>query len=148
MTVRVFVQHAVGVEPLPKPADFQTWAEAAIVDDTEVELVVRIVDRAESAQLNQTYRGKSGPTNVLSFPFDPPPQLGSRLLGDIVICASVVADEARIQAKDPRSHWAHMLIHGILHLRGYEHETERDAVEMETHEIKIMTALGFANPYQ
>ena len=148
MTVRVDVQYAVGAERLPEPADFQTWAEAAIVDNPEVELVVRVVDRAESARLNQAYRGKSGPTNVLSFPFDPPPQIESQLLGDLVICAPVVADEARMQAKEPRSHWAHMLIHGILHLRGYEHETEQDAVEMETLEIRIMTTLGFANPYE
>lgn len=148
MTLRVDVQYAVGAERLPKPADFQAWADAAMVDRTEAELVVRVVDRDESARLNQTYRGKSDPTNVLSFPFDPPPQIESRLLGDLVICAPVVADEARIQAKDLRSHWAHMLIHGILHLRGYEHETEQDAVEMETCEISIMTALGFANPYK
>ncbi len=148
MAVRVDVQYAVAAEGLPKPADFQTWAEAAVVEDSEVEIVVRVVGRAESARLNQIFRGKSGPTNVLSFPFDPPPQMGSRLLGDLVICAPVVADEARTQIKDVRGHWAHMLIHGVLHLRGYAHDTEQDAIHMETREIRILTALGFANPYE
>ena len=114
-------------------------------------LTVRIVDRAESEYLNTTYRGvlgKQGPTNVLAFPLEMPDAEGaSNYLGDVVICAPVVTDEARRQGKRRTDHWAHMVIHGILHLAGYDHEGEREAAVMESYERELLGELGIPDPY-
>lgn len=116
---------------------------------------IRVVGAAESRRLNRTWRGKDKPTNVLSFPAPPVPRvhaadLAARdplPLGDLAICASVVAREAREQGKSPRAHWAHMVVHGVLHLLGYDHEVERDALVMEARETTLLTNFGYANPY-
>jgi probable rRNA maturation factor len=125
-------------------------------------LTIRIVGAAESRRLNRNWRGKDKPTNVLSFPSESPPQTRGRpslaadrgpqtsdpvLLGDLAICAPVVAREAREQDKQLRAHWAHMVVHGVLHLLGYDHENDRDATVMEKEEAKILATFGFANPY-
>lgn len=127
----------------------QRWAEAALKQcRRELELSIRIVGEVESAQLNETYRHKSGPTNVLSFPADLPPELKLPLLGDLVICAPVVLREAQEQSKTPEAHWAHMVVHGCLHLIGYDHLENSEAEEMETLETGILVGLGFPPPYQ
>jgi probable rRNA maturation factor len=143
------LQQAVPVAPgQPTEADFRHWAESALpLDGAPVELVVRIVDEAESGQLNRDYRGKEGPTNVLSFPFEAPPEVPSPLLGDLVICAPVVAREAAQQGKAPQAHWAHMVIHGVLHLLGYDHMTDEEAQLMEDRECELLHRLHFPNPY-
>ena len=110
------------------------------------EITVRLVDEAESADLNKRYRGKRGATNVLSFTYDLTPGKAG-LAGDLVICAPVVQREAAQQDKRPRAHWAHMVVHGILHLRGYDHVHKTDAQIMETSEIRALRRLGFPDPY-
>jgi probable rRNA maturation factor len=114
-------------------------------DDTE--LTLRLVDRSESRELNARFRGKDQPTNVLSFPADLPPGIDIPLLGDIVICAPLVEEEARTQDKPLQEHWAHLVIHGILHLLGYDHQVEQDAIEMERIEVELLASLGIGNPY-
>ncbi|MDA8420913.1 MAG: rRNA maturation RNase YbeY [Pseudomonadota bacterium] len=125
------------------------WARAALEHGGNMELVVRIVGEGESADLNRRYRRRTGPTNVLSFSYAGAEerQMAPGLLGDIVICAPVVAREARERGVDPRAHWAHMVVHGIMHLRGYDHIHARDARIMEQMESRIMGRLGFADPY-
>jgi probable rRNA maturation factor len=150
MSIIVDVQYAMDRAGLPAPEDFRRWVEAVLQGyRDEVEVTVRIVDEAESAQLNETYRRKCGPTNVLSFPFETPsgvPPLA--LLGDVVVCAPVVAREAREQGKLPMAHWAHMVVHGILHLLGYDHVAKAEAEEMEAMESELLGRLGYPNPYQ
>jgi len=134
---------------LPAEEQIRQWLSAALDGRlAAAEVTVRIVDEVESEQLNQQYRHKQGPTNVLSFPFESDVPMEVRLLGDIVICAPVVAREALEQHKDPLSHWAHMLIHGTLHLLGFDHHTDREADAMEQQEIRLMQGLGFTNPYE
>ena len=111
------------------------------------ELSIRITDCDEAALFNETYRGKLGPTNVLSFAANPPPEAKSGLLGDIVICAPLVAEEARQQGKDEQAHWSHLIVHGVLHLLGYDHQNETDAAQMEGLETAALARLGFADPY-
>lgn len=133
---------------LPGDGQLRRWARAALADlGGSHELTVRIVDTPESAALNVEYRHKQGPTNVLSFPFEAPPGMRSRLLGDLVLCADVVQREASEQKKLPAAHWAHMLVHGILHLRGYDHLNDTQAQTMETLETEILAQLGYPNPY-
>lgn len=142
------VQPASQARGLPSEAQLRAWARAALIDLGGIhELTLRLVDAAESAALNARYRHKSGPTNVLSFPFQTPPGTVSRLLGDLVICAPVVEREAQEQGKPLPAHWAHMVIHGILHLRGYDHEIESEAQAMEVLETEILARLGYADPY-
>lgn len=142
------VQYAVDAPGLPTPARLRHWAQAALEGCGEpLELVIRIVDEAESRMLNRRYRGKDRPTNVLSFPFEAPPGVPLSHLGDVVICAPVVAREAAEQGKTDEAHWAHMLVHGILHLRGYEHEDEPQAGRMEAKERAILAQLGYGDPY-
>ena len=109
--------------------------------------MVRAVDEAEGRRLNHEFRGRDRATNVLSFPFEPPPGVALDHLGDLVICAPVVAREASAQGKPAAAHWAHMVVHGMLHLQGYDHETDEQAADMEGRETRILTALGFAAPY-
>ncbi|MCL6416721.1 rRNA maturation RNase YbeY [Aestuariirhabdus sp. Z084] len=133
----------------PAPESFQRWAECALTGRREqAELSVRLVDETESAALNQQYRDKSGPTNVLSFPTDFPAELELPLLGDLVICVPVVEREAQQQQKPLEAHWAHMVIHGTLHLLGYDHIDDNDALVMESLETQLLTGLGYNDPYQ
>ena len=134
---------------LPDEADFQRWLDAAVLPfQEEAEVTIRLVDEAESNQLNLTYRGKDKPTNVLSFPFECPPGVELPLLGDLIICRQVVEREANEQNKPLLAHWAHMVVHGSLHLLGYDHIDDEEAEEMEALEVEFMQALGFDNPYQ
>ena len=136
------------IENLPNEEQIQQWANAAVRAQTmEPEITVRIVDEAESHQLNLTYRGKDKPTNVLSFPFECPDEVELTLLGDLVICRQVVEQEAREQDKPLMAHWAHMVVHGCLHLLGYDHLEDAEAEEMESLETEIMLGLGFEDPY-
>lgn len=120
-----------------------------VLDDLpkNTEITLRVVDEAEMIELNHTYRQKNSATNVLSFPAELPDDIQLNYLGDVVICQSVMEQESCEQQKSLKSHWAHLFIHGILHLRGYDHVEEDDAVEMETLEIDLLKQLGFANPY-
>jgi len=135
------IQLASDENQLPSPAQFRKWAKAALRVDTEV--TIRIVDEAEGRELNRTYRGKDYATNVLTFPLTEEPYL----MGDIIICAPVVAKEAQEQHKDLLAHYAHLTVHGILHLHGYDHETDAQAELMEGLETAIVTKLGYASPY-
>ncbi|KNE85079.1 rRNA maturation RNase YbeY [Aggregatibacter aphrophilus] len=133
---------------LPTAEQIEQWATAAVQPQTdEVEMTVRIVDEAESHALNLNYRGKDRPTNVLSFPFECPDEVELPLLGDLVICRQVVEREAQEQGKPLMAHWAHMVVHGSLHLLGYDHIEDDEAEEMESLETQIMIGLGFVDPY-
>ena len=133
---------------LPTVEQIEQWATAAVQPQSdEVEMTVRIVDEAESHELNLNYRGKDRPTNVLSFPFECPDEVELPLLGELVICRQVVEREAQEQDKRLMAHWAHMVVHGSLHLLGYDHIEDDEAEEMESLETQIMTGLGFADPY-
>jgi probable rRNA maturation factor len=149
MKLKLSVQYGTHRAGLPATSTIRRWAHAALhgMNRPRVTLDVRIVGTTESAALNRRFRRLRGPTNVLSFPFDPPSGLRSDLLGDLVICAPLVRREARQQQKTPRAHWAHMVVHGILHLRGYDHRKRHDATVMENKEIRILGELGFPNPY-
>lgn len=148
MTVTVDFQLACAGQA-PGVEQFQQWAESALSEvEEDCELSIRLVDEDESGQLNSEYRGKSGPTNVLSFPFEAPVELQPRLLGDLVICCPVVEREAAEQNKAVNDHWAHMVIHGCLHLLGYDHIDDDDAEQMEALEIHILQSLNISNPYQ
>jgi probable rRNA maturation factor len=147
MTIEVDVQNATAFEPLPDDAQFSLWVETALQGKSEVELTLRLVDREESRKLNSRYRGKDQPTNVLSFPAGLPTGLDLPLLGDIVICAPLVGAESEAQNKPLPAHWAHLVIHGVLHLLGHDHQDQREAVEMEAIEVELLASLGFGNPY-
>lgn len=148
MSIILDLQLASSASNLPSAAQFQHWLDAAVLPfQAEAEVTIRIVDSAESQQLNSQYRAKDKPTNVLSFPFQCPPGIELPLLGDLVICAAVVAEEASEQGKAPEAHWAHMVIHGCLHLLGFDHINDDDAAEMEAEEIQILQQLGITNPY-
>ena len=145
----VVVHNAAPGQAVPARARIREWTAAAL-EDRRGEVTVRIVTAVESAELNARYRAQSGPTNVLSFPAGaalPLPQTELEPLGDVVVCAEVVAREAREQDKTLDAHWAHMLIHGALHLLGYDHVTESEARRMEAHERALLAALGFRDPY-
>ena len=145
--LQVDIQKAT-VEPVPEEEDIRRWIGAALADHQEdAEITVRLVERDEMAELNQKYRGKPGATNVLSFPADLPPELALPLLGDIVICAPLVTQEAAEQNKPGNAHWAHLTIHGTLHLLGYDHIDEREAVVMEARETAILATLDYPCPY-
>lgn len=142
------VQIAVTGAAVPAVAEMRRWAKAAMQGTGEsAQLTLRIVDAQEGAELNERYRAKTGPTNVLSFPFEAPPGVPCELLGDVVVCAPVVEREAREQGKALQAHWAHMIVHGVLHLRGYDHQQAAQAEQMETLERAILQQLGYADPY-
>ena len=146
--VVVDIQNASEADSVPAENDIHCWVSSALAGQRdEAEVSVRIVDREEIQALNAQYRHQNKPTNVLSFPADLPESLGLSLLGDIVVCAPVVQMEAQAQGKTIQAHWAHMLIHGTLHLLGYDHEEENEAQRMEALETDIITALGFPPPY-
>lgn len=145
--IHVELQNASASLALPSEPQCSLWAKAAVKREN-AEIVIRLVDVEESAELNGRYRGKPVPTNVLSFPFQNPPGIMTDILGDILICAPVVEREAKEQGKCLEAHWAHMVVHGVLHLQGYDHIDENEAVIMESEEIAIMNGLGFPNPYE
>jgi probable rRNA maturation factor len=149
MKLQLNVQYGVTRADLPAKSTLRRWAQAALkgLRHRRTALGVRVVGARESAALNARFRHQRHPTNVLSFPFEAPPGARSEILGDLVICAPVVRQEARRQNKIFRAHWAHMVVHGILHLRGYDHRNRRDAAVMEQMEIRILKELGYANPY-
>lgn len=153
MAIELVIQDVSACPDKPEAAELHGWAEAACADLAgPLGLLVRIVDEADSQALNLGYRGKDRPTNVLSFPFEVPPGIPADLLepqlGDLVICAPVVAREAKDQGKSLQAHWAHILIHGILHLRGHDHIQEAEAEAMEALEVRMLADLGFADPYE
>lgn len=136
--------------PLPKVSQFEEWVAATLAEvkyKKDAELNIRIVGKKESAGLNKIYRRKNRSTNVLSFPFKAPDFIKSNALGDLIICAPVVVSEAEKQNKEITSHWAHLVIHGLLHLLGFDHEDIVSSVKMETMEIRIMKKVGFGDPY-
>ena len=150
MTLEVEVQVALETGGLPTDVEFRRWVEAALTGvgyTQDAEVVIRIVNEAEGASLNRTYRHKAGATNVLSFPFAAPAGVAVDLLGDIVICAPVVVAEAVAQHKALPAHWAHLVIHGVLHLFGYDHQDAAQAEAMEQLEIRILAGLGYPDPY-
>ena len=146
---QIDVQYAVSADGIPGAELIRQWvAQALPADRAAAELTVRIVDEAEITALNRQYRGKDGPTNVLSFPYEQIPGMAAALLGDVVICAPVVASESVAQDKPLEAHWAHMVIHGILHLLGYDHHKDDEASRMETTETRLLAELGYASPYE
>jgi probable rRNA maturation factor len=138
---KIATQYASTLANLPTPRQLRKWAKAALRVDTEV--TIRIVDEHEARALNSTFRGKDYATNVLTFPLTETPHL----MGDIVICAPVVAAEAKAQHKSLEAHFAHLTVHGMLHLHGYDHQTEEQAGLMESIEVTTLQGLGYANPY-
>jgi probable rRNA maturation factor len=145
----VDLQLACDDKAVPKLSDFQCWTEAALAPyEKSFELTIRLVNIDESRQLNHQYRGKDKATNVLSFPFEVPDGIELDLLGDLIICVDVVEQEAAEQDKPINDHWAHMVVHGCLHLLGFDHINDDEAEEMEALETKIITGLGIAAPYE
>ena len=147
MRAEIEIQRASTTTDLPGDSDFQRWASAALLDIEKTSVVIRLVDPAESRRLNNDYRGVDKPTNVLSFPFEAPAEIADEFLGDMIICAPVVEQEARQQNKPLKAHWAHMVTHGMLHLQGYDHQNDPQAEEMERLEGEILATLGFPDPY-
>jgi probable rRNA maturation factor len=153
MNLLLDVQLAESIEhlnTLPTEEQLTLWASTALkgrTDFEEPELTIRLTDEEESQALNSEYRGKDKPTNVLSFPFEMPPGIPLELLGDLVICVGVVEQEAQEQAKTTEAHWAHMVIHGCLHLLGYDHIKDDEAEEMEALERDLLASLGYPDPY-
>lgn len=146
--VAVSVEDASGGAGVPDQTVLARWAEAALAGaGREGELAIRIVGEAEGAELNSRYRHKPGPTNVLSFPAELPVGVPMTVLGDLVICAPVVTREAAEQGKTAEAHWAHMVVHGCLHLLGHDHGQETEAQAMEALETRILAGLGYPDPY-
>jgi probable rRNA maturation factor len=140
----VTVQYASGdATGLPTRANFRRWARAALFMPMPGEVTIRLVDVDESRRLNHNYRGKDTPTNVLSFPYGTTPVLS----GDLALCPAVVVREATKQKKPLTAHYAHLTVHGLLHLQGYDHENEVDAQKMEAREREILASLGYPDPY-
>ena len=144
MTLDVVLRYRTRRPWAPGPASLRRWAKLAAGDRRGV-LGIRVVGSRESRALNQRWRGRAKPTNVLSFPASP--ELGGRQIGDLVVCAPVVAREAREQGKSLASHWAHMIVHGTLHLLGFDHERAADAKRMEGRERALLARIGIADPY-
>jgi probable rRNA maturation factor len=149
MSIELDLQLAIENENgLPSEAQLNEWLTKTVSQfQKDAEVTIRIVDEEESHQLNHEYRGKDKPTNVLSFPFEAPPGIEMDLLGDLIICKQVVELEAKEQEKTVLAHWAHMVVHGSLHLLGYDHIEDEEAEEMESLETEIMQSMGFKDPY-
>lgn len=148
MGLTVDLQVADPGPSVPPEERIRAWAQAAAGEGLgDAELSIRIVDPGESRQLNEKYRGVAGPTNVLSFPADLPLEIRPTPLGDLVICRQVVEREAEDQGKRTDAHWAHMVVHGVLHLLGHDHQTEDEARKMEGLEVQILAGLGYPDPY-
>ena len=149
----IVIQHAVSLEGIPSDERLLRFVEAALPADEAAEICLRVVDEAESRALNHEWRGKDSPTNVLSFPGSRPPGLPDDeplpgIRGDIVLCAPVIAREAAVQGKALGDHWAHLVIHGTLHLRGFDHIEEPAAERMEQLERELLEELGIDDPYR
>ena len=149
MSYRIDVEVNSSSTKIPSVENIELWIKSALQSDelNQAEVSVYIVDEAESQELNAQYRGKDKPTNVLSFPADIPDEVGVPLLGDLVVCAPVVEREAQEQGKTLEAHWAHMLVHGTLHLLGYDHVEDDEAEVMEALETRLITQLNFPAPY-
>ena len=147
MTIHLDVQIATPDHGIPAESDFRKWAGGIESSDTDATACLRIVDKEEARALNHRYRKVDKATNVLSFPASLPEGVDLNFLGDVVICAPLVAEEATRQGKDEHAHWAHLLVHGILHLQGYAHDKDDEAEEMEALETAILGQLGVRNPY-
>ena len=146
--IHLEVIRAVDIDSLPSDEQFQAWAEQAASQlSGEAELCIRIVDETESQTLNRDYRGKDKSTNVPSFPFEAPPGFPGNILGDLAMCAAVVEREAIEQNKPIHHHWAHMVIHGVLHLLGFDHIKDEEAEEMESLERELLAQLQIPDPY-
>ena len=148
MTTDLDVQRVTEFGPLPADRQFRLWVGVALGEREAAMLTIRLVDREESRALNSRYRGKDEPTNVLSFPADLPAEIDLPLLGDIVMCAPLVAEQAVAQGKAADAHWAHLTIHGVLHLLGFDHQQPEQAGIMEALEIELLKSLGISNPYE
>ena len=144
------VQRVIETRYIPSDKELQLCLEKTLENYSEdAEVLIRVVDHQEMSALNEQYRHKQGPTNILSFPFEVPESVkGVNLLGDLVVCAPVIEKEAQAQQKSLKDHWTHIIIHGILHLLGYDHIDDSDALEMEAKEILILQQLNIDNPYQ
>jgi len=149
VTVELTISENVDTDniDIPDEESFQLWAESACLEDDETIASLRIVDSDEMRILNNTYRDKDTPTNVLSFPMQLPDEIDIKVLGDLALCVDVIDEEAKAQGKSTKAHWAHMVIHGMLHLQGYHHIDDNEAKTMETMELDILKKLGFDNPY-
>ena len=147
MTNKIDLQNDDELAGVPAAIDFLPWVEASLQKAYDgLEQTIRIVDQSESQALNAQYRGKKESTNILSFPADVP-HIEYQCLGDLVICAPLVAAEAEKQHKSVEAHWAHLVVHGMLHLQGFNHENDVDANKMEALEVEILSTLGYSNPY-
>ena len=147
MAVTIDLQNDAALAGVPAEPQLQAWVEAALQSDyATLEQTIRVVDRDEGGELNRRYRGKPAATNVLAFPFDGA-HLGYDCLGDLVLCAPLVAEEAAAQGKPAEAHWAHLVVHGMLHLQGFDHHDNADRERMEALEIQILGGLGYTNPY-
>jgi len=147
MAIVVDLQNDAGLADAPALADFERWVAAALQNShAQLEQTICVVDEAQSRELNHRFRGKDSATNVLAFPGDSN-LLDYDCLGDLVICAPLVTTEALQQGKSVDAHWAHLVVHGMLHLQGFDHQTEQQANSMEALEIEILDTLGYSNPY-
>lgn len=148
--LEIEIQHATTATDVPGDTALERWIRHALENTTDAVLTLRIVDERESAELNERYRGKHGPTNVLSFPAgEVCAEVGEpRPLGDLVVCAPVVEREASEQRKAADAHWAHIVVHGCLHLLGFDHEADSDAEVMEDRERELLAELGIGDPYR
>lgn len=152
MQAHIDIQIALEIKNQPSNQQFQLWVDTVLEhaqfrSEYPPELTLRIVNKAEGTELNLMWRQKNNPTNVLSFPSDLPPDVPISLLGDIVVCAPVVTQEATEQHKLLEAHWAHLIVHGVLHLLGYDHIEDSEALHMENLEVHILHQLGYPNPY-
>lgn len=147
MGATVDLQCASDEPDLPDQQILTKWVDAVLAYHSDKELTIRLVDIKESQQLNLTWRQRDYPTNVLSFSFECPPEVDLPLLGDIIICVPLVVIEATDQHKSLEAHWAHLVIHGTLHLLGYDHIEDQPAKIMEDIEVKTLQELGYPNPY-
>ncbi|MEE4297380.1 MAG: rRNA maturation RNase YbeY [Wenzhouxiangella sp.] len=146
--IEIEVQRMVDDPRVPDDQCFSSWAKAVLGQENSAVVNLRVVDEAESWALNREWRGKESATNVLSFPADMPLVDGMRVLGDVVLCAPVIEQEASEQGKSLDAHWAHLVIHGLLHLLGFDHINGEQARQMEAREIELLAGLGFSNPYE
>jgi len=147
VSITVDFQNDNGLLDIPSSKHFSKWIRASMRGPFDnLEQTIRVVDEAESQSLNLKYRGKDAPTNILSFPAEIP-HIDYQCLGDLVICAPLVAIEAREQDKELCAHWAHLIVHGMLHLQGFDHQTDDEADKMEALEVEILSTLGYLNPY-
>ena len=147
MSITVDLQNDDALADIPSSGQFSTWIQSALRGPFDnLEQTIRVVDETESQALNLQYRGKDAPTNILSFPAEIP-HIDYQCLGDLVVCAPIVAHEAQEQGKVLDAHWAHLIVHGMLHLQNFDHQTDDEADKMEALEVEILSTLGYINPY-